>query len=89
MTRQQINAYLVVILETLSEAPHGVPSGHMYAAMMGGAGLNLGEYQTLVQIAREGGLIKVAGSHLVTLTDKGRQLVEKIRAAKTAPEPTA
>jgi predicted methyltransferase len=78
MTREETNAYLCVILETVSESKSGVPSGHMYAAFMT-KGITLDEYQSILGIAQRGGLVEVK-SHLVTLTPKGQEMVEKIHA---------
>lgn len=81
MTRQQINAILCVILETLAESSHGVPSGHIYAALMT-TGISLDSYQAILEIAQKGGLVVVEKSHLVTITPKGLDIVAKIKAAK-------
>lgn len=84
MTLTQANRYLCIILESVTEASkgslHGMPSGHLYAALMGGAGLNLGEFQTLMQIAKEKGLVTESRSNLVTITPTGLEMVAKIRA---------
>lgn len=77
MDRSEANACLCAILETLHEIPEGVPSGHMYAALMGRTSLE--EYEALLEIAKRGGLVDVK-SHLVTITSKGRDMVAKIQA---------
>lgn len=83
MDRKQANVLLAVILETVSEAGAlGAPEGPMYAAMMGL--VELEDFQQLVEIAVSVGLVKRAGSHLLTITEKGREMVAKIAAARTA-----
>lgn len=80
MTKQQANAYLCAILETVAEVPTGTPSGIMYAALMDK--LSLDDYQGLLDIARDCGLVKVDRSHLVTLTPKGLDMIVKIQIVK-------
>jgi hypothetical protein len=50
----------------------------MYAALMGK--MSLDDYSALLDIASEVGLVKVAPSHLVTITPKGADMVAKIKA---------
>jgi hypothetical protein len=78
MNRNEANLYLAAILETVAESAHGAPSGHMYAALMGK--MSLDDYSALLDIASEVGLVKVAPSHLVTITPKGADMVAKIKA---------
>ena len=79
MDRQQANVLLACILETVAEGP--APSGAMFAAMQ--SRVTLDEYQGLIQIAQSVGLVTVA-SHVVTITDKGRETVSKIQAHRAA-----
>jgi hypothetical protein len=79
MTRNEANAYLAAILETIAELPNGAPSGHLYAALMGR--LELTDYQALVGIAKDAGLVQERG-HLLTMTPKGREMVAKITAVR-------
>jgi hypothetical protein len=79
MDCQTANALLAAILETVAAGPS--PSGVMYAAMMGRATLD--DYQGLIRIAESVGLVTVV-RHEVTITDKGRETVAKIRAARAA-----
>jgi len=87
LTRQDANAYLAAILETLDEMGgqsviDGAPSGHLYAGLMGR--LSLDDYTALVSIAKEVGLVTVDRSHLVRITDKGREVVGKVRSFRAA-----
>ena len=79
MDRQTANAILAAILETVAAGP--APSGVMYAATMGR--VTLDEYQGLIQIAASVGLVTVA-HHEVTITDRGRETVAKIKASRAA-----
>jgi hypothetical protein len=79
MDRKQANVYLAVILETVCESPHGAPSGYLYAALMG-KGVSLDEYNGLLGALKDRGLVNVAGSHLVTITDAGKAVVAQIKA---------
>jgi len=79
MDRQTANVILAAILETVAEGP--APSGVMYAAMMGR--VTLDDYQGLIRIAESVGLVTVV-RHEVAITDKGRETVAKIRAAREA-----
>lgn len=83
MTRTQANQFLAVILETVAESTQGVPSGHLYAALMT-AGVTLDQHELLLNVAKTGGLVDVARSHLVTITPKGQEMVAKIKAFKQA-----
>ncbi len=76
LSRDQINGYLAIIIETLYEAGDaGFPSGHLYAAMMGHVSLD--EYQGLLAVAKQIEIVKES-SHLLTLTDKGRAMLAKL-----------
>ena len=79
MDRQTANVILAAILETVAEGP--APSGVMYAAMMGR--VTLDDYQALLHIAGTCGLVTVE-RHEVAITDKGRETVAKIQAARAA-----
>lgn len=82
MTRNEANVFLAVILETVAAAgAAGAPSGPMYAAMMGR--MDLGDYQTLVGIATDCGLVTQA-SNVVHITLKGRDTVAKIDASRAS-----
>jgi hypothetical protein len=81
MTRNEANVILAAILETVAEV-NDAPSGHMYAALMGKVSLD--DYNELLGIARNVGLVTVSPAHLVSITDKGRQMVEKIKAHRAA-----
>jgi hypothetical protein len=85
MTSQRAKAYLCVILEALSEAPQGIPSGHLYAGMMNV--LTLDAYEALISIAADSGFLNVARSHLVTLTQKGQELATKIKKVNARETP--
>lgn len=80
MNRNTLNRYIIAILESLAEAPHGIPSGHLYAAMM--AVMDLDTYQGVLDVIKTAGLVEVARSHLVTLTPKGMEMVVKIKESK-------
>lgn len=83
MDRRTANICLSLIIETLAEAPRGVPSGHIYAALMT-AGISLDDYQGLLGIARECGLVEVR-NHLVTISPKGLEMAAQIKAHKEKP----
>ena len=78
MTRQEANVYLAVILDTVASSPHGAPSGHLYAALM--SRISLDTYNALLGVCVDSGLVKVAWSHLVTITEKGKGVVKQIQA---------
>jgi hypothetical protein len=82
MTRNEANVFLAVILGTVGETSGGVPSGHLYAALMGRMGLD--DYENLIGLAKQAGLVVEARSHLLTLTPKGRDMVATIEKFKQA-----
>ena len=79
MNRKQANVYLATILTTVAEAKDsmlgGIPSGHLYAALMGR--MSLEEFNMLIGICKEGGLL-IDAHHLLTLTPKGQEMAKKI-----------
>jgi hypothetical protein len=79
ISRKEASVFLAVILTTVAKSGNcEVPSGHLYAALMGR--LSLDDYQGLIDIASNVGLVTVQ-SHVVTITSKGREIAEKINAA--------
>ena len=80
MDRQTANRLLAAILETVAEGP--APSGVMFAALQS-SGVSLDDYQALIEIAKSVGLVTVA-HHEVTITDKGKETVAKIKAHRAA-----
>lgn len=72
-----INAMLCAILETVAECGE-TPEGPMYAALMGK--VDLDQFHGLLSLCDRSGLVIRSEYHTVTLTDKGRKTVEKIRA---------
>lgn len=85
MTGQQIKAAQCVaraLLDTIAEvAPHGAPSGLMYAALMA-QGCTLAQYQSLVASMQRNGLITAQeDSHgepvLLHITPKGQMLLHR------------
>jgi phosphopantetheinyl transferase (holo-ACP synthase) len=82
MTRNEANQYLAVILETVAKAgKSGAPNGYLYAAF-NSKGMTLDEYQMLISLAKSGELIEES-NHLLTITDKGREMVAKIALKRT------
>lgn len=79
LDRKKANVVVGAILETVSEVGE-VPSGTMYAAMIGK--VELADFEELLGICKSVGLVKVSQSHLVTLTAKGEEAVKKIKAAR-------
>ncbi len=80
LSRDQINAYLAVIIETVSDmGDRGCPSGHLYAAMMGH--VTIDEYQGLMTVAKTVGLV-TESSHVLRITDKGRSVLARMIIAK-------
>ena len=77
MTRREINVYLAAIITTIADMPEGAPSGHLYAGLMGQ--MDLSSYQLLIGVCKDAGLI-AESNHLITLTDKGREVVVKLKA---------
>jgi nitrate reductase assembly molybdenum cofactor insertion protein NarJ len=86
MTRNELNTYLAIVLETLAEAgDDGAPSGPMYAAMMGHLGEDaFNRYSTIVQVLLKGKLATQSPSHVLTITPAGRAIVAKIEASRGA-----
>jgi len=63
--RSQLTGALTVVMavaETIRELKE-VPSGHLYAALMGK--MDLEEYQSILRVIEGAGLIKVERSHLI------------------------
>lgn len=74
MSRKQ--AIALSIIETLAEKSEGtgLPSGHIYAALMGLVGLS--EYQGIMAGLEHVGLVNVS-NHYVTATHKAREMLKK------------
>jgi hypothetical protein len=76
LSRDQINAYLSVIIETVYESGDaGCISGHLYAAMM--SRVTLDEYNGLLSVAKQADILTESG-HVLRLTDKGRMVLAKL-----------
>ena len=73
-------AIALSIIETLAEKTEGtgLPSGHMYAALMGLVGLS--EFQGIIAGLQNVGLVDVSG-HYVTATPKARAMLAQKAAA--------
>ena len=82
MDRTEANRILAAILETVAAEPHGAPSGVMFAALQAN-GVSLDDYRALLTIAKSVGLV-TEESHVVSITDKGRETVSKIQAHRAA-----
>lgn len=86
VTKQELAVYLVSILSTVAATPGGVPSGTMYAVVLGK--VTLSEYSSILAVAQTAGYVEISKSHLVTITEKGREVVEQVErltgAAKAA-----
>jgi hypothetical protein len=80
MTRNQVNVYLAIILETVAEVPDGAPEGPMYAVLCDH--LELTDFEVLASLATTLGLVTRKG-HVMKITRKGLETVEKIRAARS------
>ena len=65
-----------VVLISLASKP--IPSGHLYAMMMNG--ISLDDYTSLVNTLESNGLI-TSQNYLLSLTDKGKELANKIAKA--------
>jgi predicted methyltransferase len=76
VTKQELAVYLVSILSTVAATPGGVPSGTMYAVVLGR--LTLSEYSSILAVAQTAGYVEISTSHLVTITAKGREVVELV-----------
>ena len=78
MNRKQ--AIALSIVETLADKTDGtgLPSGHMYAALMGLVGLS--EFQGIIAGLEHVGLVNVSG-HYVTATPKARAMFAQKAAA--------
>ncbi len=76
LSRDQINSYLAVIIETVYEAGDaGCVSGHLYAAMLNH--VTLEEYEGLLTVAQTAGILKMS-NFVIRLTDKGRVVLAKL-----------
>lgn len=73
-------AIALSIIETLAEKTEGtgLPSGHVYAALMGLVGLS--EFQVIIAGLEHVGLVNVSG-HYVTATPKARAMLAQKAAA--------
>jgi len=77
MDRKQANVYLATILTTIADmGQEGAVSGHLYAGLMGR--MNLDEYNMLIGLCKGGSLL-TESSHVLKLTDKGREMVKRIQ----------
>jgi hypothetical protein len=78
MSRKE--AIALSIVETLTDKSEGtgLPSGYMYAALMGLVGLS--EYQSIIAGLRHVGLIDVS-NHYMTATPKARAMMLEKAAA--------
>jgi predicted RNA-binding Zn-ribbon protein involved in translation (DUF1610 family) len=89
LTREEANAYLAAILETVAASPDGAPSGVMFAGLSGGRGLRgpfpltAAEYRMLLGLAKAGGLV-TERADVVRITDRGRDMVRRIEAHRAA-----
>lgn len=62
-----INQIVNVICESVEDSgPHGIPSGHIYAALMGKVSFEV--YQKIEALAIQTGRIQRSASHLLTPT---------------------
>ncbi len=80
MTRNECNVFLAAILETVAASPTGAPAGVMYAALCGR--MDLLDFEGLLTIAKEVGLVTRDASHVIKITAKGRATVAKIEASR-------
>ena len=72
MSRKQSIALSIVETLTSKTEGTGLPSGHMYAALMGLVGLS--EYQGIISGLQHVGLVDVS-NHYVTATPKARAMM--------------
>ena len=79
MTKELIFNTLATIAIAASEG--GVPSGHVYARLMGD--MDLATYQRILQLAVDSGIVTVR-SHYVELTPKCVALSTDVRKAVSA-----
>ncbi len=70
----------LIIAIAAADIGNGAPDGHVYAAMMGTETLD--SYMRLVHAAEEiGTLTRAPGRPLLVLTAKGKDLLERFKAA--------
>ena len=78
MTRQDV-IVLVAILTTCADAQRtpmgGVPSGHLYAALMSTTDLN--HYHTILSTLKSAGFVEERG-HFLRATEKGIALAKEL-----------
>lgn len=88
MTRNELNAKLAALLTTI-DPTIGTPSGVLYAAFMA-HGATLADYNMLVWVLEQGGLVDSTPSHWLTLTARGRTMAREIEqhAARLAVRTT-
>lgn len=81
MTKNEANKYLCAILTTLAEVQFA-PESTIYLA----CGADLSKWQSLKMMLVQGGLVLLGefGDYTVSITDKGRELANKINAAVAA-----
>lgn len=58
----KVRTYVLAIAETVRELGE-VPSGHLYAQLMGD--MDLDTYTSLIQVLEHAGLVRVQPSHLI------------------------
>lgn len=79
MNRQMLNVIMSIIIETLDEAGTDCAESTIYMAI--GSDINL--YSEVKSILVGAGIISIS-FHRCSLTEKGKQLAQKIRDAKSA-----
>jgi hypothetical protein len=83
MNKNEINKYLCAILTTLNEVAFA-PESMIYLAI----GADLSKWQTLKVFLCSGGLATSEG-HAMRITDKGREMANKINAMMKSTLPVA
>lgn len=81
MNAQTVTLILATLLATLAETPSGeIPAGIAYAALM--SACDLDTFNATVAAGQKLGLLERDRSHLLKITDKGRELAKRLPGAK-------
>lgn len=80
MNTNETNAHLAAILETLADAHGGQAPGGTIAAALFASGVNEKDWRGLRSILIAGRLVSPEPNHLLVITERGREMVARIRA---------
>lgn len=79
MDNRTANIVLAAMLEVCADIAEGSPRGIMYVGLAGQ--VTLDEFNLLVSLATRAGVLELAND-VLTITERGRAMVDAIRAAK-------